>query len=200
MMALSDMCAPLEAILYASGTSISEKSIMEILKIDYDGLMKLIEFEKKSLDDCGSGLMLQHVAGGWQMVTRPELYPYIEGMAKTIDRKLSNAAMETLSIVAFRQPITKQEIEEIRGVSSERILSMLVSRELIKEVGRKKAVGRPILYGTTDTFLRAFGINDISELPDLPEAHVDETEKYNQMTLDVEENENTSFNGISDEE
>lgn len=103
------------------------------------------------------------------MVTRGTYFPYIEKLSQTVDRRLSHPAMETLAIIAFRQPVTKQEIESIRGVHAEKVLSLLLERELIQEVGRKAVIGRPILYGTTDTFLRCFGLRDLKELPALPD-------------------------------
>ena len=90
-------------------------------------------------------------------------------MAQVQDSKLSLAAMETLSIIAFKQPITKLEIESIRGVKIDKVLAKLLERQMIKEVGRKEAIGRPILYGTTDEFLKSFGLNDLKDLPELAE-------------------------------
>ena len=115
-------------------------------------------------------MQLQQVAGGWQLVTKAQYFHYVERLSEERDKRLSPAAMETLSIVAFKQPITKQEIEHIRGVRIEKIMSKLLEMELIRELGRKDTIGRPILYGTTDTFLQCFGLNDISDLPELTEA------------------------------
>ena len=102
------------------------------------------------------------------MATRPEAFAVVERLTEVVDRKLSAPTMETLSIIAFKQPITKAEVEQIRGVRVERALQKLMELELITEVGRKAVIGRPILYGTTDTFLRCFGINSLDDLPDLP--------------------------------
>ena len=109
------------------------------------------------------------------MVTRPELFKYVERLSQEINRKLSRAAMETLSIIAFKQPVTKLEIEQIRGVQhAERVLAQLISRELIMEVGRKNVIGRPIQYGTTETFLRAFGLKNLEDLPNLPDPDMEQ--------------------------
>jgi segregation and condensation protein B len=123
---------------------------------------------QRELEEEERGLTVRRVAGGWQLATRPDLYQVVERLSQVVDRKLSAPTMETLSIIAFKQPITKQEIEHIRGVRIERALAKLLELELISEVGRKQVLGRPILYGTTDTFLRTFGLNSLEELPNLP--------------------------------
>ena len=171
-MFLTDLVGPLEAILFASGNPVSEARLAEILQIDREAVTELLARETERLTSSDSGLRLQQVAGGWQLVTRPEYYSYVEKMAQTADRRLSAAAMETLSIIAYHQllhhkPITKPEIERKRGgVHAERVLALLISRELVAEVGKE---GRHLLYGTTDTFLRCFGLKDLAELPQLPE-------------------------------
>ena len=146
------------------------ESLKEILGIDAENVRELAAACSKQLEERGSGLQLQQVAGGWQLVTKAQYFHYVERLSEERDKRLSPAAMETLSIVAFKQPITKQEIEHIRGVRIEKIMSKLLEMELIRELGRKDTIGRPILYGTTDTFLQCFGLNDISDLPELPEA------------------------------
>ena len=102
------------------------------------------------------------------MATNMDYYDYVQRLGEERDKHLSQAAMETLSIIAFKQPITKQEIEHIRGVRIENIMSRLLEMELIRELGRKDTIGRPILYGTTDTFLQCFGLKDLGDLPELP--------------------------------
>ena len=108
------------------------------------------------------------MAGGYQLVTRPEYYDAIEKLTQVVDRRLTAPTMETLSIIAFKQPITKAESEAIRGVRAEKALARLLEYELIAEVGRKQAIGRPILYGTTDRFLQVFGLKSLEDLPSLP--------------------------------
>ena len=169
LMFLADMTGPLEAVLFASGEPISEKQVAEILEVDRENVAELLHLEKERLNARGSGIELQETAGGWQLVTRGTYFPYIEKLSQAMDRRLSHPAMETLAIIAFRQPVTKQEIEHIRGVHVGKVLTLLLERDLIQEVGRKAVIGRPILYGTTDTFLRCFGLRDLKELPALPE-------------------------------
>lgn len=167
-MGLMEMLGPLEAILFASGNPIAKEQLAEILQVEQGTIQQLLALEEAQLKERGSGLLLMETAAGWQLATRPEYFPYIEKLAQTIDRRLSAPAMETLAIIAFRQPITKQEIEHIRGVHVEGVLALLIERELVQEVGRKSVLGRPILYGTTDTFLRCFGLRALEELPPLP--------------------------------
>lgn len=169
-MFMNELTGAFEAVLFASGEPVSMESLKEILGIDADNVRELAEDYSRQLEERGSGLQLQQVAGGWQLVTRAQYFHYVERLSEERDKRLSPAAMETLSIVAFKQPITKQEIEHIRGVRIEKIMSKLLEMELIRELGRKDTIGRPILYGTTDTFLQCFGLNDISDLPELPEA------------------------------
>ena len=167
---MNELTGALEAVLFASGEPVSMESLKEILGVDAENVRELAAAYSKQLEERGSGLQLQQVAGGWQLVTKAQYFHYVERLSEERDKRLSPAAMETLSIVAFKQPITKQEIEHIRGVRIEKIMSKLLEMELIRELGRKDTIGRPILYGTTDTFLQCFGLNDISDLPELPEA------------------------------
>ena len=167
-MFMEEMQAPLEALLFARGEPVTAGQLREILQVDEESLTELLALYEKTLAERGSGIMLHRVAGGFQLVTRPELHTYVQKLTEVQDRKLSTPALETLSIVAFKQPITKQEVEHIRGVRVERALQRLLEMELIEEVGRKPVIGRPILYGTTDVFLKCFGLNALSDLPDLP--------------------------------
>ena len=157
-----------EAVLFAAGNPVPVKELAAILELDVLGTQNILTRLQQELDERHSGLTLRQVAGGYQLATRPEAFATVERLSQVVDRKISAPTMETLSIIAFKQPITKAEIEQIRGVRIERALQKLIELELIAEVGRKQVLGRPILYGTTDTFLRCFGINTLDELPDLP--------------------------------
>ncbi|MBR6268237.1 MAG: SMC-Scp complex subunit ScpB [Selenomonadaceae bacterium] len=160
--------AVLEAVLFAAGNPVNENQLARVLDVNPQKLSELIERLQHELDRGKRGLTLRQVAGGWQIVTRPEFYHVIEKLSEVSEKKLSTPAMETLSIIAFKQPITKQEIEHIRGVRVERSLARLLELELVCEKGRKKVVGHPILYGTTETFLKCFGLNGLEDLPRLP--------------------------------
>ena len=160
--------ATLEAVLFAAGDPMSMEDLAGVLQTDLLTTQNLMTRLQRELEEGERGLTIRRVAGGLQLATRPDLYPVVERLSHVVDRKISAPTMETLSIIAFKQPITKQEIEHIRGVRIERALAKLLELELISEVGRKQVLGRPILYGTTDTFLRTFGLNSLEDLPKLP--------------------------------
>lgn len=160
----------MEAVLFAAGDPVTTGQLMRILDLEESSVEDLAAELAESLRQRGSGLALRQVAGGFQMVTRPEYFFAVKKLTQVVDRKISAPTMETLSIIAFKQPITKQEIEQIRGVRIERALAKLIELEFVCEKGRKPVIGRPILYGTTDTFLRCFGLNSLEDLPSLPTA------------------------------
>ena len=158
----------LEAVLFAAGNPMSIADLASILQIGELGTYNLITELQEDLRQRRSGLTVRKVAGGYQLATRPEAYPIVDRLSQVVDRRLSAPTMETLAIVAFKQPITKHEIENIRGVRVEKALAKLVELDLVNEVGRKHVLGRPILYGTTSTFLRVFGLNTLEDLPEMP--------------------------------
>ena len=160
--------ATLEAVLFAAGNPLPLASLAAIMDCEESEVVELARSLQAKLTSEGSGLTVQRVAGGYQLVTRPEYYGAIEKLTQVVDRRLTAPTMETLSIIAFKQPITKAEIEAIRGVRAEKALARLLEYELIAEVGRKQAIGRPILYGTTDRFLQVFGLKSLEDLPSLP--------------------------------
>ncbi len=160
---------PMEAMLFAAGDPLKPERLSELLDIPIEHVLEMLQDLQADMDRPERGLCLMKVAGGWQMCARPELASVVEKLAMHQDARLSPAAMETLSIIAFKQPVTRQEVEYIRGVQSDGVINTLVERRLIKEVGRKDSIGRPILFGTTEEFLSCFGLNSIDELPALPE-------------------------------
>ena len=121
------------------------------------------------LEAQGFGLMVQEVAGGFRLTTRPEAHPWIQRLQQVKPARLSRAALETLAIIAYRQPITKAEVEQIRGVAIDGVLRTLLERELVRILGRKADAGRPILYGTSQQFLEHFGFRALGDLPSLRE-------------------------------
>lgn len=159
----------IEALLFASGDPIPVSKIATVLEIDCENAVMLLEELKQDMASSDRGLTIAEIAGGYQLCTKSELAPVLELLVQIQEARISLAAMETLSIVAFKQPVTRLEIENIRGVKVDGVVSTLVERNLIKEVGRKEAIGRPILYGTTEEFLTCFGLKDLSELPNLSE-------------------------------
>lgn len=164
---------PLEAVLFASGNPLSANRLAKILQIDELNVTELITEMCDEMRSEQRGLTIVEVAGGYQLCTKANLAVYVEQLGSTQESKLTTAAMETLAIIAFRQPVTRHEIEQIRGVNADKIVSQLAERGLIKEMGRKDTVGRPILYGTTTEFLQSFGLKKLSDLPDVSQLETD---------------------------
>jgi len=159
--------AILEAILLASPEPLSIHRIGEVMGLDEKDAGILMDDLRKEYQQPGRGLHIQEIAGGFVLTTRPDYAEYVEKLLQPKGKGLSHAALETLAIVAYRQPVTKAEIEGVRGVKADRSIETLVERRLIKEVGRKETPGRPMIYGTTPDFLQYFGLRDISDLPPL---------------------------------
>lgn len=157
----------IEAVLFAWGEPIPLEKLAVIVEVPAQQLKLLLGELKEAMASPERGLTIVEVAGGYQLCTKPELAEVIERLNDPHETKLSPAALETLAIIAFKQPITRQEIENIRGVKIDRVLNTLVERRLIKEQGRKEAVGRPILYGTTVEFLQCFGLKCLKDLPSI---------------------------------
>ena len=160
---MSTETAALEALLFAAGDPISKERIAELMDTGVVEVSNLLRQLDKELKD--RGIILRETATGWQLSTKPEYFFIIDKLASTVNQKLSAAMIETLSIIAFMQPVTRVEIEEIRGVNVDRAIAKLTELDFIEEVGRKPVIGRPILYGTTENFLKAFGIKSLKELP-----------------------------------
>lgn len=172
----------IEGLLFMAGDEgLTAKQLAEILDETPDEIASVVRLLRIDLNRGKRGVRVMEVAGAYRMTTNPEHVQYFERMAYSPSRVgLSQAALEALSIVAYRQPITRIEIEEIRGVKSERALHSLVMKDLIEEVGRADAPGRPILYGTTRSFLEYFGLSGLDSLPD-PES-IDEQELLEEQT------------------
>ena len=166
---------PMEAMLFAAGDPMPPERLSALLDIPIEHVQAMLLELKEDMEQPGRGLCLVQAAGGYQICTRPEFSAVVEKLAVHQDPKLSPAAMETLSIIAFRQPVTRQDVEYIRGVQSDGVINTLIERKLIKEVGRKETIGRPILFGTSEEFLSCFGLNSLDELPALPEAAAEES-------------------------
>ncbi|WP_249226462.1 SMC-Scp complex subunit ScpB [Alicyclobacillus mengziensis] len=164
------LVAPLEALLFAAGSEgLSTQSIAEILEVPMDTAVELCLALQESYEQRESGLQVVELAGAWQMVTRSDFAPYLQRMATAPSAPgLSQAALEVLAIVAYKQPITRAQVESVRGVQSDRVLQTLLHRQLVCEVGRQDSPGRPILYGTTPFFLQTFGLPSLDHLPPVP--------------------------------
>ncbi|MEK4175573.1 SMC-Scp complex subunit ScpB [Aeribacillus sp. FSL K6-1305] len=166
----------LEGLLFAAGDEgLSIKQLTSVLEIDEATVLSIIEDLKEEYQKKERGIDLVEVAGVYQLTTKKEHAPYLKRLMETsMNQSLSQAALETLAIIAYKQPITRIEIEEIRGVKSERPIRTLLAKGLIQEVGREEGVGRAILYGTTKEFLEYFGLKTIEELPSLTEIENEE--------------------------
>lgn len=155
-----------ECVLLVAGGPVTPEQLRDTLAVPMEAVLDALR--ELGQDYAGRGLQIQVVAGGYQLCTRPEFSEVVQRFLRLDHREpLSQAALETLAIVAYRQPVTRAEIEAVRGVRSEHVLERLMDRHLVREVGRKHALGRPILYGTTEGFLRHFGLRDLDALPPL---------------------------------
>ncbi|MDQ0339179.1 segregation and condensation protein B [Caldalkalibacillus uzonensis] len=161
----------IEGLLFVAGDEgLEAKQIADVLEIRKEAVPQLIEEMKKQFKQQNRGIQVIEIAGSYQLTTRPEHAPYFEKLAYSPSHAtLSQAALETLAIIAYKQPVTRAEVEEVRGVKSEKAINTLLNKSLIREVGRKEGTGRAILYGTTKEFLDYFGLNSLDDLPELPE-------------------------------
>ena len=157
-----------EAILFVTGDAVEKKELCRALEITEGELSETLDALESGYDFDRRGLRLLRFGDHVQLGTRPDYAPYVERLLQPVQKQsLSQAVMETLAVIAYRQPVTKAEIEQIRGVKCDYSVQSLITKGLIAEVGRKEALGRPILYGTTDAFLRHFCISSVSELPEI---------------------------------
>jgi segregation and condensation protein B len=166
-----ELKAILESLLFVSADPVPLERLMVVLgTVSKIELRQALQSLREDFDREGRGLQLVELAGGYQIVTRTEHAPWIKRLAKAkASPKLSRYAMESLAIIAYKQPIVRAEIEQIRGVEVSTVLRTLLERKLIRMVGRKDVPGRPIMYGTTRLFLQQFGLSDLSQLPPLRE-------------------------------
>jgi len=164
----ADIMAAAEALVFVSDEPISAKTIAEIIGEDKDTVLAALEELKKEYEERQGGLQLREIAGGWQIATRTELHEDVRKYLKTRpSAKLSLAALETLAVIAYKQPVTVPEILEIRGVQSASAIRTLLEKRLIVTKGHKETVGRPMQYGTSKEFLIQFGLKDLSDLPSI---------------------------------
>jgi segregation and condensation protein B len=162
----------IEALIFVSEEPLSGKTIAEVLKEDRAVVDEALELLVKEFNGRNGGLQLREVAGGWQFATRPEYHEHVRAFLKTRpSAKLTLASLETLAVIAYRQPVTVPEILEIRGVQSPSAIKTLLDKKLIVAKGRKETVGRPMMYGTSKEFLLQFGLKDLTELPSVEDFH-----------------------------
>lgn len=156
----------IESMMFVWGDPLDIKAVADIFNIDRNEVYNYCKELQAEYEEEGRGIVIREVNRSFQFVTRRENIDYIERLCTPVKhRKLSQSALEVLAIVAYKQPVTKGEIESVRGIRCDRVLDGLEKKKLVAEIGRSDAVGRPILYGTTDEFLRQFGFESLKELP-----------------------------------
>ena len=163
----SAMAAAVEALLFVADEPLRARVIAQVLGADPGRVEEVLIRLSRSLEERGSGIVLRQVAGGWRLATSPSVAEPVERFLRSSRQRLTRAAIETLAIVAYKQPVTRHQVAAIRGVSSDGVLRSLSERGLIAEVGREEAPGRPVLFGTTPQFLERLGLSSIADLPPL---------------------------------
>jgi segregation and condensation protein B len=175
----------IEAVLFLTEEPLKADRIAAVLATSLSEAEILMQELKDDLASANRGLQIVETAGGFQMGTVPELAPYLErAFSEDVSSNLSTAALEALAIIAYKQPVTRIEIESIRGVRSEHVLENLLKRKLVKISGRKEGPGRPLLYGTTADFLKYFGLKELADLPPLDIEYETKAEEGAEARLD----------------
>lgn len=169
-MSSNNILASIEAMLFAAGDPVEPVKLAEVLDIDVENVIKMLGHLEAMYDENNSGLRLIHIDGKYQLCTREEYSDEVRGLLEIKkNTPLSQAAFEVLAIVAYNKTVTRSFIEQIRGVDCSGSLSNLIQKGLVEEKGRLDLPGRPLVYGTTDRFLRCFSLNSLDDLPDLPD-------------------------------
>jgi segregation and condensation protein B len=167
----------IESLVFVCKKPLTAAELVQILEIDEAHIEHA--FQDLAAEYENRGVKIVNIAGGWQMATSVENADQIDKLLKSpIVTTLSPAALETLAIIAYRQPVTRHEVENIRGVASDGVVKTLLEKHMIREIGRSDAIGRPGLFGTTTEFLRHFGLNDLGDLPELPEGKFDQVKVF----------------------
>ena len=164
----AERIAIIEALIFVSEEPLSAKIMAEVLREEREVVEQALAELAREFNERNGGLQLREVAGGWQFATRPEYHEHVRAFLKSRpSAKLSIASLETLAVIAYKQPVTVPEVLEIRGVQSPSSIKTLLDKKLIVAKGRKETVGRPMMYGTSKEFLLQFGLKDLSELPSM---------------------------------
>lgn len=190
-----------ESLLFASGAPVALRRLAEVIGVAQAEVKPAVALLQEEYGAPGRGLTLVEVAGGYQLRTVADYADYVKTLIREKPNRLSRAALETLAIIAYRQPLTKAEIEAVRGVDADGVLNSLLTKKLIRVMGRKDVPGRPWVYGTTPQFLELFGLSDLSSLPPLPEIHEPTINPYSEIELDasgaITENSEPSRSGLA---
>lgn len=178
--------AIIEAILFTMGDSVEISSLAKAMEIDVKEVKDQIEYLKEKYSKQDSGIGILELDKSVQLCTKKEMYEYLVRIAKAPKKAvLTDSLMETLSIIAYKQPITRLEVEKIRGVNSDHAVNRLVEFGLVQELGRLDAPGRPLLFGTTEEFLRSFGVKSLEELPTIGTVQVEEFKQQAEQEINV---------------
>ena len=188
----------IESILFAVGEPVKASKLAAVLDAGIEEVKEAVKVLKYNYDTQQRGVMIIDIDEGYQMCSRPIYHAYIQEIIGEQRRQaLSNAAMEALTIVAYKQPVTRGQIEFIRGVNSDGAINRLLDKDLIEEVGRLDAPGKPILYGTTINFLRCFGFNTTKDLPDIDFSEL--INEYEQLEINTDEIDKKTYNNDNSE-
>ena len=178
--------AIIEAILFTMGESVELAKIADVIELDKKATKKILNEMMEEWNSSERGISIIEFDGAYQMCTKAEMYEYLIKIAKQPKHHvLTDVLLETLSIIAYKQPVTKAEIEKIRGVSSDHAVSKLIEYNLICELGRLDAPGRPLLFGTTEEFLRCFGVNSLDNLPILNPVQIEEFKQEVEAEMNI---------------
>ncbi len=182
----NEMQKIIEGILFTMGDSVDPEKIAAALETEQEEVISVLDELALKYENEDRGIRITKLEGAYQMCTSPDIYEYLIRIAKQPKKYfLTDTLLETLSIIAYKQPVTKTEIEKIRGVSCEHAVNKLLEYDLIKEFGRLDAPGKPILFGTTENFLRCFGVTSISDLPQITPDQVEEYKKEAEAEISV---------------
>ena len=178
--------AVIEAVLFTMGESVEISKLAELIEESKANTKKIVYDMKKKLQQSNRGIDIVELGDSFQMCTKPSMYDYLIKLTHRPKKHvLTDVALETLSIIAYKQPVTRAEIERIRGVNSDKAINRLVEYNLVSEMGRLDAPGRPILFGTTEEFLRTFGVRSPEELPILNPEKVEEFKQQAEEEIDL---------------
>jgi len=189
------MKSAIESMMFVWGEPLGLKEVADVFDIEKEEVLELFYELKAEYEQEGRGIVIREVNKAFQFVTREENADYVERLCTPVKtKKLSQAALEVLAIIAYKQPVTKGEIEAIRGIKCDRVMDGLLAKDLVAAIGRSNAIGRPNLYGTTDNFLKNFGFTSLKELPEIEDIetaiHTEVEEEFEekneaQMGLDM---------------
>ena len=178
--------ATVESLLFITNEPLTSSQIAELAEIEEDDVLDVLDWLQEDYSDASKGIGVMKLGDGYIMSIKQDYLPYVEKLYRPQMSTLSMAALETLAIIAYKQPVTRGEVELIRGVKADKIVQNLIAKELIEEKGRKDAPGRPILYGTTRKFLQYFNIESLDQLPENKLLHLDPAEAESLVADELE--------------